>query len=703
MPKTSERAVTIINGFRGQNSGGTPDSVEPDYAERVKNMLPLRSALKKVNGRSLYGTLTGSGQISLLEYYSNFWLAQRGTTLFKEDSVSGGTFSSLHTLTSSGKLFATRWKDSIFFANGRDLINYNFQLSEVKQLGMYPPLGTVSNADSSIAAGGSLTADSVYRWTITYFDPDTQTESPAVNSRPAAYGLCVQDPYADSVYAPDYWEETPTGADLTGSITFAALNAIFTQTGNKARDARQTHFKLYRTTAGGTIFRQSGAPRSIADFITAAAALTDGTADSTLGVVLQTDGASPPPRFERIDEAVNDFLGLGLTVSSSTVRTYIHMREFRDSILGFGAYGLGVASATEANAFSPYNSVLYIHDAFIPDYVFTTRDVADGDGQLPTGVAVLKDNTVLLLKEASTYYLSGTNVRNYEVRPLDTRRGCIATGSIQETPYGVICLDRSGVILFDGLGVAKEISDPYVEDEIRNINFSAISTCYSFYDRDESLYYLAIPVDGSTKPNRTLIYNAKEGSWSFSEGLEGYSAGVGVTPQGAVAATSRVKKVLVGDSVNQDKILDWSSESAVLDVSRSIESEYLSPILYFGDPSVKKRAKFLYILAESNTAWTIDIGILPDFGQGNGEFTLEDINSNSSYAVYAASLLDDGVNVGVFDTSIWSGSKVRKMLKVPVYGVGFGFQIRIKNRDTDSDNYGFRLLSLKLEATTLGK
>jgi hypothetical protein len=695
MGKTRERLVQNISAFKGQNSGLTPDAVEPDYAARVKNMISDRGFLKKVNGRSVYGVLSGSGQISLLEYYSNFWLAQRGTTLFKEDSVGGKTFSSLKTLLSSTKLFAARWKNAIYFANGRDLFFYNFDLQKVKQLGMYPPLGTVDNANISAAAGGSL-SDGAYKYTITYFDPDTQTESPAINSRPSSFGLCVQDPFSTSDYAPDFWSITIAAPNSTAKIAFAALNAIFGATGESARDDRQTHFKVYRTTVGGTVFRQVGTPTSISAFILAGSDYSDASADSSLGIPLQTDGASPPPRFERIDEAINTFKGLGLTVNSSTVRTYIHTREFKDSLLGFGAYGIGVSSATESAAFPAYKSILYIHDTFLPDYVFTTRDVADGDGQLPTGIATLKDNTVLLLKESSTYYLAGTNVRNYEVRPLDTKRGCIATGSIQETPYGVICLDRSGVILFDGLSVPQEISHPAVEDEIRNINFNAIDTVYSIYDRDNSLYYLALPVDGSTKPNRTLIYNAKHETWTVSEGLEGYSGNIGIDP-------SQNPVTLIGDSVNQDKILDWSSESAVLDVAKSIESEYLSPILYMGDPSVKKKAKFLYILAESNQDWTIDIGILPDFGQYNGENILENINSSSNYAVWASSLLDSGVNVGVFDTSNWSGTKVRKMIKVPVSGVGYGFQIRIKNKDTNPDDYGFTLLSLKLEAVELGK
>lgn len=704
MGKTTQRAVQEIRGFKGQNSGLSPDAVGAEYAERTKNLIPLRNTLKKVDGTSQYCLLSGSGRINMLEFYRELWMVQRGTSLLKEDNAGAASFTGIHTLSSSERLSATKWKDAIYFANGRDLLAYNFDIgagTTVKQLGMYPPLGTVDNANVSLAAGGGLENGKVYRWVITYFDPDTNTESPAINARPASNGLCILDPYSDSDLAPDYWEKTASAGGQKAVFAFAALNSIFTATGDQARDSRQTHFKVYRTTGNGTIFRQVGSPTSIASFITAAVDYEDTIADTSLGVVLQTSGASPPPRLERIREALDGFLGVPFV--DATVRSYVHMREFKDSLFGFGAYGPGLASATEENAFRPYKSVLYIHDAFIPDYVFTTRDVADGDGQLPTGIAVLRDNTVILLKERSAHYLSGSNIRNYEVRPLDATRGCVSRHSIQETPYGVICLDRSGVVLFDGIGPAKTISEPFMEDEIRNINFAAIETCYSFYDSDESLYYLAIPVDGSTKPNRTLVYNAKDQAWTYLEGQEGYSANVGYRTTGSAGTQAGDKVVLRGDSVNQDKLLDWSSEQNVLNVSQVIEAEYLSPILYCGDPSVRKKTRFVYILAETSTDFTLDIGILPDFGQRNGEVTLENINSASSYAVYAASLLDSGVNVGVFDESIWSGQKVKKMIKVPISSVGFGFQIRIKHRSSDPDEYGFRLLSVKLETSEMGK
>jgi len=693
--------VQVIKGFAGQNSGQAPDAVDASFSERIRNFEIISGYLRKINGTSVYVVLTGSGKISMLEYLptaTSGWLIQRGLSLFKEASSTDSTISTLKVLNSTNTLRATRWKDAIYFVNGRDALTFlpNFGATgTIKQLGMYPPRGTVDNANSSVINGGSLTDASVYRWTITYFDPDTGTESPAVNSRPGQYGLFVQDPYASSQWKPAYWEETTAAPNQTGSITFAALNAIFSNTGDVARDARQTHFKLYRTTAGGTVFRQSGAIRNIATFIAAAAALTDGTADSTLGIPLQTDSASPPPRLERIRAAIQT--DSSLSFADSSVRTYIHMREFKDSLFGFGAYGPGIASTSaEDDSYDPYKSILYIHDTFIPDYVFTTRDVADGDGQLPTGVAVLGDNTLILLKESSIYYLSGTNVRNYEVRPLDTRRGCIATGSIQETPYGVICLDRSGVVLIDAIGPAKDITDPFITDVIDYINLNAVSTVYSTYDRDTGIYRLSIPIEGSTKPNRTIMYNVKDKAWSYAEGQEGYSQAIGIGP-------SKNKIILVGDSVNQNKVLNASSETNVLHVAQTIEGEWLSSMLYLGDPTVKKRAKFLYVMAESNQDWTITVGILPDYGQYAGECTVENVNSTSNYAVWAASLVDSGANVGVFDTSLWSGRYVRKMIKIPVGGVGYGFQIRIQHLDTVSDNYGFRLLSVKLECTEMGK
>jgi len=41
---------------------------------------------------------------------------------------------------------------------------------------------------------------------------------------------------------------------------------------------------------------------------------------------------------------------------------------------------------------------------------------------------------------------------------MDTQKGCVNEGTIQETPSGVICLDRAGFVLFNKLGQGEKIS-----------------------------------------------------------------------------------------------------------------------------------------------------------------------------------------------------------------------------------------------------
>jgi hypothetical protein len=186
----------------------------------------------------------------------------------------------------------------------------------------------------------------------------------------------------------------------------------------------------------------------------------------------------------------------------------------------------------------------------------------------------------------------------------------------------------------------------------------------------------------------------KTNGWSVASGAEGYSMLF-------CTNSDNTEKHLIG-SYSNGRLLSFSDETVVTANGSIITSEYLSGPFYGGDPTRKKKAKFVYITAESNTDWDFDLDVVPDFGQGEA-FSLTGLNSSSLYSVWAASLADSGALVGVFDESLFSAAKVRKQVKIPVSCIGYGFQIRIINRSTDSEQYGFRILALELECVIMGK
>lgn len=690
MSETKSRVLERASFFNGQKSGNPPQTLKPEDCETVKNYLTRRNVLERVFGTTQYATLSGTGKVGWLDLLNYRWIAQQGTDLFAESAEASASFTSVKTLSSSADIVADKYRGEMYLVNGTDQLVYPID-GTIRNLGLNGPIGTAASAAGwTRGTSGTLTLLATYRITFTIYDPINNVESPAFNVRPNEYGVCTD-------LTPGYFSITLVSTEVDFTIPATAITTVLANTfnGTLLRDsARGTKVRIYvsgpAANVNGLIFRL--ASEKAISGLTDTQILTEVT-----GVLLPTNNI-PPPNTLRQQESYA-FQKAGSIQSTYTVpstvavKLYESIAFFRDTMFGVGPRGVMYDSTNLTAADVKYDSVLYIHEPFQPDYVFDTREVANGDGQKTTGVAVLRDSVLIISKESSLYYLSGTTVDNYIVRVLDSRRGFIGRKTIQSTPFGVFGLDAGGVIQVSAVAPAEVISED-IEDIIKRINYAEIENAYSSYDAEANRYYLALPVDGASFPNITVVYNCKDKSWSQLFGQEGGAIKFGI-------ASSKSFNYKIGAYIG-GYIYDNSLETVVTNNGNSIDSEYFSGPFYFGDNTKKKKAKFLYITAESSTDWTIDLDVVPDLSQTQA-YQLTGINSNSLFSVYAASLADVSDNVGVWDTSLWSGEKIRKTIKIPILGVGYSFQVRIRNTSTDASQYGFRILALSVEAVMLGK
>lgn len=706
MGVTENRVLESASFFSGQKSGIPPKTLKASDCEVISNMLIDQQMLKKVNGSTVKATLPldNSARIKWLDQYKYRFMAQRDSYVYLETAENSGVFSTVSAAFNSARIFSKNYRGSIHLQNGVDSKFYTESSPasaltlNLRQLGVYPATTRLSSDALTASTSGVLEAKE-YRYVITLYDPVTNTESPAAGARSGEQGLFSSlNPISTEsldYFAPVYATITPAASKKI-SITYAGITAVIGSSA-PASTERRTHFVIYRTEGNGVVFKRLEQPRSIADFVSAGVPYLDNTPDTSLLDILQTDTSPPPYKAEM--QTTFTYLN-SVSASPQAVPPdaaysgYTHFTFFNDTFFAIGAKNPGIVTKNERSQFASFDSILYIHDPFVPDNVLDTREVGPGDGQAETAVAVMRDSIVIILKERSIYYVSGTNADNYTVRVMDSKRGCVHAGTVQETPYGVFALDRVGVININQVGPAELISQD-IKDQIKKINFSAISSAYSGYDAEENKYYLSVPVDNATRPNLTLIYDAQYKGWSTISGAEGASMFFGSGSDG-----TEVKSI---GAYTNGQILDISDEENVTNSGTRIDSEYLSGPFYGGDPTRKKKAKFVYITAESNADWTIEVEVVSDFGQGP-TFTFDSaINSNSLYAVYATSLNDSGVNVGIFDQSLFSADKVRAQLKIPVYCIGNALQVRIRNKSTDTDQFGFRILAIELESVIMGK
>jgi hypothetical protein len=141
---------------------------------------------------------------------------------------------------------------------------------------------------------------------------------------------------------------------------------------------------------------------------------------------------------------------------------------------------------------------------------------------LNEGVVFMK-NRIYYISAGVGAYASGDSViaTDCYVKTLATDIGCVARRSITQAGGGIFFLSDFGVYFItpqqattpEGMraGVLGEPISAQIEDVIARINQTAVQgACATYYD---NRYYLAVPLDDSTKNNAVLVYNIVNKSW----------------------------------------------------------------------------------------------------------------------------------------------------------------------------------------------
>lgn len=667
------QAKEIINFFTGQKSGLPPETLKPSESALLLNFLPEEGKLAKVNGTKLYSSVSGAGQITWLDRLDFKWLLQKGRQIFFEESENSQTFSNITTTYSSEKIFSDKWRDRVYLVNGTD--RSFFDGTNLKNLSILPPgQGAVPRPNvvpSSVPLGGSIGAGT-YKYTFTYFDSTTETESLPVGSLPDEKGLFVNTEFDADVNKLG-WIFYEVVASAGGSSVSFDVNQIKAITINA--EPRVDKIRFYRTTAGGSEYFFAGDADVPTETIGVSAAFTDTLADADLGELLLTDFRTPMPSKTGQENA-----------GATNVQGLSHIRFWRDQLwaVGFETEEHTVTDTLkdiEVKNFSS-NGILYASDTFLPEYWPFDFEIGRGDGQRLTSIGVFAD-TLAVYKERSIYVILGSNPSNFFPKIIDTVNGSVHQSTIQETPFGIISLGRGGFNLFDGRGAARLISEP-IKDEIANINFASIQNASSSYDDAENRYYLSCPTGTSSLPNRIFVYKVNEDAWNVIDFSN-------VTSLRYDFGSDNTIKALYGNDRGQ--LLDPTDPKEVTNDNQTINAFYESGQIDFGDSTTRKRLKWITLTAETALEFNVDINVVIDFAQVNS-YSLSDFSSSHSFAVY---------DTAIYDTDFYSERIAPKKVKIPVNAVGRVFKIQIIEKNRNSNNHSFKILSVGLEATVVSR
>lgn len=741
-----QRVTDKATSFKGQKSALPIESYGIQNAEQIKNFYLHHGQLNKSNGSALYTEVTsGTGPVVSLHAMKDILVIQRGTgvaiKVFTDESITPNPIDVI-TLASEQRLVSCFWRNRMYFSNRRDCFFFSYQetgvgfLAQQQLIGLDPPATGLTAAWISAGAAGNV-ANGDYYYMVALYDQNTNTESPCGGALPTQDGLYELSP--NGFLGPRPAAFTMAGGPKKVNIDGAQLRD-YLAAANALSGSRATHFVLYRSGAkvgglydsffrvplkdGGTYDGSVLIPISYFDF---PATFVDNTATGDLPAVSPPENNSPPPTPVRLKAsltAAQASYGAGETWALSDYSGFRHMRFFRDQLFGIGARSYGytvtqnIAFGTDVTQkvtgkITDFRDLLHGSEVYQPDYWPYRWEIGRGDGQEAIGLGVLGDAALLVFKESSAYYLSGSSADEYVVRVMDTQRGAINEGTIQETPKGVITLDRSGFVLWNKIGQGLPISDD-IHDQIENIEFVYASKFYSSYDSKLKIYRCSVVTPGSTNPNYTFVLDLDAMEWSYEKGGEGLSriqfsvnSNNISTYAGFAVDTGRVYDYV--GSASNGKVFDLSDSQNVTYNGSAIEGMWTSGTINFGDDQHKKRMKWIYLRAKSFGGWKVDIEVIPDYDESR-KFVLQNWDVASSQSLwYSSDIATDGSLLwsssdSASDGGRWaSEGQTRDVSKIPVSCIGYSFQIRIIHKEINDSRYGFAIESVSAEGVQLGR
>jgi hypothetical protein len=765
-----DRVRDKAQAFKGQKSSLPIESYGIDSAETIQNFYLHHGQLNKSPGCATYADVspTATGGLLSLHVFKDILISQRATTLAAATYTTywsdSGVFHDVLTITSAKRLFSTFWRDRLYLTNTRDVFYLPYSdgtgvsiSTSVWPIGLDPPATALSLSAISNASSGNVENTDHY-YMIALYDQLTNTESPCAGALPTADGIYELSP--DAFLGPIPTLLAAPGSAKKVRIAAAALKT-YINTAAALSGNRATHFIVYRskpklgTGLYDSFFRvplKDGSiydgnvlipiaalggvdpaiiPGTIGDFI-------DNTADASLPTVSPPENNSPPPTPSRMLAsltAAQANYGASETWTLANYSGFRHMRFFRDQLFGVGAHSYGYTvtqnislgfdiSQKVTGRITQFRDLLHGSEVYQPDYWPYRWEIGKGDAQEAIGLGVLGDVALLIFKEGSAYYLSGSSPDNFVVRIMDTQKGCVHQGTIQETSSGVITLDRSGFVLWNKIGQGERISD-HIHDVVETINFQAAERFYSCYDNRLNIYRCSVAgpgaplVNGVAVPNLTFVLDLDAMEWSLEQGGEGLArvqfflnsnniTTISAEQAGVPSQVDVGRKYDFVASSSTGRILDYSDPTNVTNQGTAIEGIWTSGTINFGDDQHKKRMNWIYLRAKSISGWKINVEVIPDYDESR-KYVLTDWDVLSSQSQWYASdiatdgslLWDDGTgNVG----GTWASSgATRQVSKIPVKCIGYTFQIRIIHKETDSARSQFAMESISAEGCLLGR
>jgi hypothetical protein len=169
--------------------------------------------------------------------------------------------------------------------------------------------------------------------------------------------------------------------------------------------------------------------------------------------------------------------------------------------------------------FSSAPSTVWFSDLAEPEgfRLDSNFEVRTNDADVLRGMKVYTTK-LYLFKRESFHALSGDNPNNFDLQEVSHEFGLLNNRSVVVFNNLMAFLDRKGVILYDGANVQHLSSkvQPYFD----RMNFAAgVTNACMVHDKLRNQILCAIPIDGATLNNITMVYDYVANAWTTSKGV----------------------------------------------------------------------------------------------------------------------------------------------------------------------------------------
>lgn len=589
----AQTKVMTIRKFQGLNSSISEEDLPPEYGTIVENIrLDKYGALEKRPLRSEYNaTSLGSNDIPFnYRYYHDDTqeaiVSYTGSLLTGNDAL--GTFSVIEDdFTDGERHSAVTYKDVFYTGNGVDP-NFHYDGTYQRDMGVAGP--GASGMSAAEGAGNDLMLAGTYQYQVTFLYDDYQESNP--NSDSVAVALAASK-----------------NVNLT---------AIPLGTDNE----NVTDRKLYRTTAGGSVYY-------LLDTLENNTATT--YEDSALDADLDTT-TTPPSNHD----------------SPENCKYFIVNKE-------------RIFAAGDPNNASRLYFSLIENGISYPDILPSTYylEISPDDGEKIMGLALDPAGVLCVFKQNTMFKVFTDGPRDqWQVSAPYESAGVVAPYSLVRTPYGLIFLSRSGqdvkeLRIFDG-NTSKVVSHA-IEPTLETISDTYINNVVATYHDGKYKMAYTDETSGVTYNNKVLIFDIEKNFFSIDTGKNIASFGVwnaGDDEGELYAGDSVLGKLYREDAYSQDIKFDTLSEfnegAYTQTESGGTES---SPQITLDESELSDDIAAQTWAALSGSAWQQLTGDLDTWYFG-GTYTSPVIEANAKEFLYITwnEDLDDG-SAAVMDIS----------------------------------------------------